>query len=365
MNEKLKFSWGHIIAFLSLIFISYVTFMGVTYLTEGSYVVAACVMVVADAILIATFIGAQYLKGTERRFGRFIKVERVLVFASPVVFIVCAIPFFHFWTVLAQGDDIVYTFRQSVKGSAGIFFKYDEYANGRIAAYDRAMTAVMQGKRQPLYAQCGFTGVHDDIHKANCVKALRLQLMSQNYETLKASATKWIQKSENGASVWNIFLMGNVRQIKEAIKGWEASLVKSASVRLSSEKALGTTDYKLFAGESDTALDGLDGLNDMYTQMAFPNIPAILSAIVCYLMLLFPYFLQERNTKSIYRLVGYKSGFGPQDERETVDLDFSDAKDTQEAETMQMDAPEDRPKPRRGKKRNDKQNGDEGITFRL
>ena len=35
MDEQLKFSWGHIIAFLALIFISYITFVGVVYRTDG------------------------------------------------------------------------------------------------------------------------------------------------------------------------------------------------------------------------------------------------------------------------------------------------------------------------------------------
>ena len=37
MNEELRFSRGHILAFLALIFIAYVTFMGITYLTLGNF----------------------------------------------------------------------------------------------------------------------------------------------------------------------------------------------------------------------------------------------------------------------------------------------------------------------------------------
>lgn len=69
MNEQLKFSWGHIISFLALIFISFVTFDGVVYFTDGDFKSAGIVMSVVDALLLLFFIGAQCLKATERRFS--------------------------------------------------------------------------------------------------------------------------------------------------------------------------------------------------------------------------------------------------------------------------------------------------------
>ena len=45
MDEQLKFSWGHIIAFLALIFISYITFVGEVYKTDGDFTKAAITMV--------------------------------------------------------------------------------------------------------------------------------------------------------------------------------------------------------------------------------------------------------------------------------------------------------------------------------
>lgn len=50
MNEQLKFSWGHIIAFLALIVLSYITFVGVTYMTDGDFTKASIAMVVVDIV---------------------------------------------------------------------------------------------------------------------------------------------------------------------------------------------------------------------------------------------------------------------------------------------------------------------------
>ena len=68
MNERLKFSWGHILAFLALIFIAYVTFMGITYFTLGNFIVAGIGALVCVIFLALFLLGAQIKKGTSTKF---------------------------------------------------------------------------------------------------------------------------------------------------------------------------------------------------------------------------------------------------------------------------------------------------------
>ena len=63
MFEQLKFSWGHIIAFVAIILISYVTFVGDTYLTDGDFSHATMVMAGVDLLLLLWCLIAQYAKG--------------------------------------------------------------------------------------------------------------------------------------------------------------------------------------------------------------------------------------------------------------------------------------------------------------
>ena len=64
MNEKLQFSWGHIIAFLALIAVSYISFVGFTYLTNGNFTFALIGMGITDIVYILFFIGAQQMKAS-------------------------------------------------------------------------------------------------------------------------------------------------------------------------------------------------------------------------------------------------------------------------------------------------------------
>ena len=86
-NQTLKFSWGHIIAFVALIFISYVMYMGDFYQNGGDFVSAAVKVGIIDFLLLVTFIGAQIIKGTDEKFNRSIIIERILICCCPLAFI--------------------------------------------------------------------------------------------------------------------------------------------------------------------------------------------------------------------------------------------------------------------------------------
>lgn len=313
MNEQLKFSWGHIIAFLALIVLSYITFVGVTYMTDGDFTKASIVMVVIDIVLFVFFIGAQMMKATTRKFARRIWVERVFIFASPVVFLLCMLPFYHFGTVHSQDEEIVDHYTDAITASKQMFSDYDSYSRERIANYEHMLDRVINNQSiQPdEFASCGFTKGNEQIQKGNMVKALRLQLISENYDSLKTEATKWIELSSNGASTWNVFLLGNTKEIKNAIHEWNNQLADFSSHKMNNEEFNGYNQVCTFSEVSGSLASvdaGLDGLTDKFTGTAFPPIGSILGSIVLYIALLFPYILQDRHTKSQFRLLGMEKG---------------------------------------------------------
>ena len=103
-NETLKFSWGHIIAFIALIFISYVAYMGDFYLKGGDFKSSALKVLLINIALLITFIGAQIYKGADKKFNRSIIIERVLICLTPFAFVWAMIPYNHFWNVFNQRE---------------------------------------------------------------------------------------------------------------------------------------------------------------------------------------------------------------------------------------------------------------------
>ena len=121
MNKHLKFSWAHILCILALILISYVSFLGTSYLTRGNFVVAAFVMLLVALLLLVVFIGAQMLKASAQHFRRWIVFERFLVFASPFVFLSVMLPFFHFAAVHSKNNVVVKHFEKATHYPFSLF----------------------------------------------------------------------------------------------------------------------------------------------------------------------------------------------------------------------------------------------------
>lgn len=286
INETLKFSWGHIIAFVALIFISYVSFMGITYLTDGDFLYAGLGVLIINLILIVFFIIPQILKGADEKFSRKIIFERILFFAAPIFFIVAMVPYAHFWTVFENRTEIETTFSESIKTTKGMFDSYEVYANGRIKEYDKKLA---QNKTNA-------------VHRSNKVEALRLQIIADNYDALKELAIQWIDNS-SGATVWNVFMIGNIKKIEKAIENWNHSL-NNFSSKIMSDEPDGVESFSSSDPSVTTAKGNLNSLRSVYTTMGAPTMLSIGIVFLLYILLLFPYIIQSRNTKSTFRLIG-------------------------------------------------------------
>lgn len=286
INETLKFSWGHIIAFVALIFISYVSFMGITYLTDGDFLYAGLGVLIINLVLIVFFIIPQILKGTDEKFSRKIIFERILFFSAPVFFIAAMVPYAHFWTVFDNRSQVETTFSESIKTTKGMFESYEVYANNRIKEYDKKLA---QNKTEI-------------VHRTNEVEALRLQLIADNYDALKESAVKWIDNA-SGATVWNVFMIGNIKKIESAIENWNNSL-SEFSGKIMSDEPNGVEPFSSSDPSVTKAKENLNNLRSVYTTMGTPSMLAIGIGVLLYILLLFPYIIQCRNTKSTFRLIG-------------------------------------------------------------
>lgn len=309
MNKQLKFSWGHIIAFLSLIFVGYVSFMGITYLTNGNFTKAKWGTAFIIIFLLLIFIGGQILKSTTKKFKSRIWLERFLILGSPIFFILLMIPYIHFWTIYNNEKAIVNVFTTAVNDSKKLFTDYEDYSNKRITDYNNMLNDIIRNKEfyHTKYLECDFNGKYDAIQKNNKVEALKIQMRSENYDSLKHLATTWIDKV-SGASVWNVFILGNIKQTKNSVQNWHKTLVDFSEHKLIAEdKSVDVFDIN--SDTIKTVEDELDELNRLYTKQNKPSTLSLITVLICYFMMLFPYILQDRHTKSTYRLFGRKKEY--------------------------------------------------------
>ena len=318
-NKTLKFSWGHIIAFVALIFISYVTYMGDFYQNGGDFKSSAIKVFIIDIALIICFIGAQVYKGTDAKFDRSLIIERILILLCPVAFVLAMIPYNHFWSVFSERDKIEPKFSTAIEKSRQLFDNFNHYSNERITAYSNRLTNIIANKNinKSVYLQAGFTGINDDMVKENYVATLKLQLLSENTDSLCSSALSWINNASNGASVWNAFLIGNIDKISAAIEGWNQQLYAVSTPKLSNEGNGESQSVLPFDPNRDSfkaANDELKGLRELFVKSNNMSLFTLFSGIVLFIMLLFPYMLQKRDTKAtgLYFLIPHRTSKIPE-----------------------------------------------------
>lgn len=277
MNEELRFSWGHIIAFLALIFIAYVTFMGITYLTLGNFVYAGIGSLTCVVLLAVFLLGAQLKKGSHTKFYKSIKLERFLLLMSPIVLALAFYPFNHFWSVLDREDEIVKEFDSSISHAHGIFDEYELYANKRIDTLSYRISKLTSKQQQ------------------NRLDELKLLLLSKNYDKLKSIANSWIANASECSTVWNVFLLGNVDNIIDAVGKWTDDLNSVSSKHLKCED-YDVADFSTECESKQKTVRGLEDLKSKYANKEYKfNILSFIMMIICFMMLLCPYFIQERH----------------------------------------------------------------------
>ena len=312
MYKNLKFSWAHILAFLALICIGYISFVGLTYDIDEGFKKPAFIMLGILLILIIWFIGVQQLKGIDNNFSfsKCIWWERILLFTSPIVFVLCMYPFNHAINVSSEAKNIETTFVEAIASSTKMFDDYELYSQERIKNYEDFLLRVKTNKNiQPnLYKELGFNGKDDDKKIQIEVETLDRQLTA-NYDSLNIVAREWIKRVDQKTSVWNVFLVGNIKEIQSAIQDWSTSLKNFSSVILSTEK-LQTQEVLPFDTDKEhigNIINKLNSLTEIYNpsdESNKLNFKTVLWGIILYILLIFPYLIQVRNGVSTYKLFG-------------------------------------------------------------
>ena len=297
MHEKLKFSFGHIIAFVVLIFWGYVTFVGVTYYTGGNYMFGGIIAAIISVLLLLLLFRLQLLKSVNQQFEKYIKHERAALVVFTLVCCIAFVPYSHFWTVESHRDDIKNSFEQSLQVSRKLFSEYDAYSAERIA--------FVESKTDSL-------DLHSDdnvfIRHHAMLRGLRLQLLPEKYINLERKSLEWVEQSEKTISIWNVFLMGNIDVISNSMQTWH-SVMSGLSEYVTDEEKNYTGSVQPFdclkIVDESTAM--LNTVTPMYMTAEFPKPMAWITGFIAIFLLYLPWIIQRRSPKSLVTLCGIRN----------------------------------------------------------
>ena len=316
MNKKLQYTWLHIVALLTLMFIAYVSFLSFTFAYKGDYATAFLYTLIYVAAIAATFVTLQNLKATDHKFARRIQCERVLFIASPIILFMFMQPFNRFWGIKQNENQIEQAYQLGARYSQNLFSDYETYAHRRIDNYEKMLERIIRNKswRPQEFYMCGFNDTNYQAQLKNKVDVLRIQLLSDNYNNLKSSALSWSQ-GIGKASIWNIFMMNNIRELGNSMQQWNEALTSFAAQKVSDEEYKGYNKVTAFGSNSkvmNNAKTQLNKVSDTFTNDGGMTGLGFLLTLLAYACLLLPYWAQDRDDKNQYSLSGKRrdSGYG-------------------------------------------------------
>ena len=297
MNEKLKFAYGIVLAIISLIIITYIVFVGMLYLMGGKML--PTLLLTGAIVLLSTIlcIGLLRLKGVDRHFEHYIKWECVLLPLLIVLCLVAMVPFTHFFTIHKQEKKITSEFTALLDESKQMLNEYSDYAKERKRLYVVNLRRAKSNPRKIIGDNKFYKKVPFDIVIDNLPQIMEMQLCIGE-DSLRQGANAWLDNAREGVTVWNVFLLGNINKIREAIELWHGQMEESSKHIFPGEKADKGKTLTFTSTHIQEIRQHLNNIDAISTKLKFPGPRALLAGLVCMSLLFLPYYLQKRHTRS-------------------------------------------------------------------
>lgn len=287
--ERSKFNFAAVFSLMVLLGYSYITFLGLVYWKEGEIVlpVILCISFLL-LVIICLFVMCKSKATRWKRIGTIGQsVFGVIILSA---FIVSAMPFTNFMDVLSHKDELSQEIDNVLESAKKLDNSYLSYVDVRIEDYKETLRLVSRGKaiEPTVYQELmgNAAGSNDSIKIEKLAGSLKRKLVTDSINDVIRMRQDWIAKAE-GMSVWNIKFPTNISQINEEVSNWSNNYSEISTVRYAGESAE-TFEYEEFSSD-------LEELTDSYTKLHTPSLVAVLISLLCFFIMLLPYWLTEQD----------------------------------------------------------------------
>lgn len=286
--KKVNFNFATVFSLMALLVYGYFAFMGLVYWKNGAVTVP--VLFTLGGMLIALFCLFVMCMGKGSRWHIGKVGEIVFGVIILCLFVAAAIPFTNFFKVVENQGRIKGKVEQFLISSKNLDQAYEKYAEDRIAEYESQLKLVAEGKsiRPAEYDTllAGAAGADDNIKIQNLTKSLRRQLLPKERESICKQRTAALEKASQ-MSVWNVLLPSNINKIATEVGSYVQNYTD-----LSSKIRKGETAEPFTYPEIK---NDLNEIQTIYTHLSTPSFISILLSLICFLIMLLPYFITERS----------------------------------------------------------------------
>lgn len=294
--QKSTFNFAAVFATMALLVFSYITFLGLVYWKGGDFKAPAVMTIIMMAIVASCVFIMCKAKATRwKKIGGIGQSVFGLIILG--TFILAAFPFTNFLKAAKDSEDI----RQLTDGiyQSAIYLDnaYHKYADNRVKNYQRQLQAISNSRSSAteagpaerlLYEQSikGADGGSDREKIHNLSNSLRDRLLPENAGPIIVQRHKWLENIRD-VNIWNPMTPANINRIDETVNKWLDNYRQLSLVSYLGERP-DTFTYDNFD-------DSITLLTDSYRKFHSPSFIAIVIALLCFGIMLLPYFTTEQS----------------------------------------------------------------------
>lgn len=286
MNES-KFNFAFVFSMVVLLVFAYITFLGLAYWTGGS-LTTPIILTLAIIVLVAACVYIMSMSKSTRWTDIGLAGQICFGVIVLAVLLCSSIPFTNFLRVAGEKRQLSELMTQAVESAENLDSAYHGYAEARIAAYRNNLTAIAMAKstNPAKYAQAfGQASGATDADKINVLTAsLSDKLLPSDAGEIVNERHEWIDRAAN-LNVWNPMTASNINTMKDQMQLWTQNYVTLSEVAYAGENP-SKFEYNQFDNK-------LADLTESYQKFRRPSAPAIIISLVCFAIMLLPYFLAQ------------------------------------------------------------------------
>ena len=290
--EKAKFNFAWVAAIIALLAFSYISFMGLVYCQF--YGVGLCVLVTLALDALIIFCVRLMCNAKHTRWLRLGLLGQIVFGLIVLVLLLgTSVMFAHFTRIVNQREIIQNTYVAAVEDAQNMGEKYDAYVNERCASYSSALKNLSSSSAnyKSLFSNSLSLGFSKDAIITKCVDNLRNLLKGSNENgDIMSKRSQWLENVS--ASVWNLSLPSNIRDITQSVNKWIDNYKE-----LSSKRYTGEIDVLTF--EDSSFNKNVSSLKELCTKIGTPSILSIILALICYGLILLPWIVTPKNIASV------------------------------------------------------------------
>ncbi len=299
--QKSSFNFATVFSLMVLFVFAYIAYLGMVYWQQGNQTLP--VLLSSGLIVLVALCVFVMCKSKATRWRKVGRVGQwVFGLIVLVAFVAGSVPFTNFLRVLSEADHIKQMVNATCDKAIGIDADYEAYVDQRVANYRSSLSRIASGKenRPSDYKLCmgNAPGDTDAQRISNLAQSLRSRLLPDSAAKVINERHEWLERAKN-ENVMNPLTPSNVNKVSRCVDNWVENYCELSKVSYKGEENV--PEFQVSAFDNS-----LESLIQTYSSLEAPSAVALIIALICFVIMLFPYWITEGDLAATSSMSGFR-----------------------------------------------------------